>query len=74
LVVRRKNKKQNKRNEVFHRRKRKKMTNISTHQLEGILVLDTPLADVYICADHSYMMFLVLDHLGLHLEHMLDQQ
>jgi hypothetical protein len=37
-------------------------------------VLDTLLAAVYICADHSYLLFLVLDHLGLHLEHVLDQQ
>jgi hypothetical protein len=37
-------------------------------------VLDNPLAAVYICADHNYLMFLVLDHPGLHLEHMLDQQ
>jgi hypothetical protein len=37
-------------------------------------VLDTPLVAVYICVDHTYLLFLVLDHPGLHLEHMLDQQ
>jgi hypothetical protein len=37
-------------------------------------VLDTPLDVVYICADHNYLLFLALDHSGLHLEHVLDQQ
>jgi hypothetical protein len=50
------------------------MTNILTYQLEVTLVLDTLIAAVYICADHTYLMFLVLDHPGLHLEHVLDQQ
>jgi hypothetical protein len=50
------------------------MTNILTYQLEGTLVMDPPLTAVYICADHSYLLFLVLDHLGLHLEHVLNQQ
>jgi hypothetical protein len=37
-------------------------------------VLDPPLAAVYISANHNYLLFLVLDHLGLHLEHVLDYQ
>jgi hypothetical protein len=37
-------------------------------------VLDTPLAAVYICVDHNYLLFLVLDHPGLHLRQVLDQQ
>jgi hypothetical protein len=50
--------------EVFDLRKRRKGTNILTYQLEGTLVLDTPLAVVYICANHNYLLFLVLDHPG----------
>jgi hypothetical protein len=37
-------------------------------------VLDPPLAAVYISAKHNYLLSLVLDHPGLHLEHVLDQQ
>jgi hypothetical protein len=54
--------------------KKKKKTHISNYQLEGTLVLDIPLAAVYICADRNYLLCLVLDRPGLHLEHMLDQQ
>jgi hypothetical protein len=46
-------KKGKKRKEVFDIRKRRKGTNISTHQLDGTLVLDTPLAAVYIYVDHT---------------------
>jgi hypothetical protein len=69
-----KKKGENKRKEVFDIRKRRKKTNISTYQLEGTLVLDLLLATVYICANHNYLLFLVPDHLGLHLEHVLDQK
>jgi hypothetical protein len=44
------------RKEVFHIRKRRKMANILTYQLEGTLVLDTPLAAIYIGADHNYLL------------------
>jgi hypothetical protein len=54
-------------------KKEEKGQKISTYQLVGTLVLDTQLATVYICVDHTYLLFLVLDHLGLHLEHILDQ-
>jgi hypothetical protein len=53
LVVRR----EKKRKEVFHTRKRRKRTNILTYQLEETLALDTPLAVVYICAAHNYLLF-----------------
>jgi hypothetical protein len=71
LVEKRKNEK---RKQVFDIRKRKNGTKHSTYQFEGTLVLDTPLAAVYICVDHNYLLFLVLDHRGLHLGHVLDQQ
>jgi hypothetical protein len=72
-VASKKKKQKERKKEVFHIRKRKK-THISNYQLEGTLVLDIPLAAVYICADHNYLLSLVLDRPGLHLEHMLDQQ
>jgi hypothetical protein len=60
LVVRRK---KEKKREVFHRKMKKKDK-----------YFDLPIRGYTICADHSYLLFLVLDHPGLHLEHMLDQQ
>jgi hypothetical protein len=44
------------------------------YQLERTLVLDPLLVAVYISPIHNYLLFLVLDHPGLHLEHVLDQQ
>jgi hypothetical protein len=54
-VGRKKERKKEKRKEVFDIRKRRKGTNISTYQLEGTLVLDTPFAAVYICVDLTHV-------------------
>jgi hypothetical protein len=54
-VGRKKERKKEKRKEVFDIRKRRKGIDISTYQLEGTLVLDTPLAVVYICVDHTHV-------------------
>jgi hypothetical protein len=54
-VGRKKERKKEKRKEVYDIRKRRKGTDISTYQLEGTLVLDTPLAAVYICVDHTHV-------------------